>query len=197
MNVLGTDYLFPLTKLSTALTGYFIDKEGQVYSTKGSKGLQRLQGSQPQKYGPRYFTLANRTYVQSSLIEQAKAHPDFKAETTPAPAPVKTAAFPGSKASTTQSFADVLRTAQAVNTAISRPTITDYAKTTDEALTGRGSMIAAIKNGAFVFDANPVIYTSVPSLKSEMERLAKANPGVRYVSFTITGSVVAGAVDWS
>lgn len=204
MNIQGTDYLFPLERVLPANvgTGYYIDKEGQVYSTRGSKGrLARLAGSKPYSYSNRYYTVGGKTYSQPDLIARAKANSTFVLETTPQTTPIKTAAFPGvTKPAPVAQGADLKSRIQA---AMRNPTTetVSHATTVDEAIKARGSIIAAVTlDGKFQFSPNPVIYTSNTALNAEMEKLAKNNPGVRFVRFTITGVVsaeVKPTLNWS
>lgn len=180
MNVQGTDYLFPLEKVNYRFRGYFIDKEGQVYSTRGPGArLSRLAGSKQNSWSNRYYTLDGASWEHGHLIRQAKAHGDFAKETTAA---IKTGPLGGSA---------VLSALQA------RASERSHAKTTDEAINSRGSIIASVIDGKFVFGSNPVVHTTAESVKSELARLAMQNPGIRYVEFKINATVVSGGLNWS
>ena len=50
--------------------------------------------------------------------------------------------------------------------------------------------------GSFTFAATPKVQSTEASVKSELERLAKAHPGVTFVSFKIDKSATAGGVVW-
>lgn len=50
--------------------------------------------------------------------------------------------------------------------------------------------------GSFSFAATPKVQSTEACVKSELERLAKAHPGVTFVSFKIEKSATAGGVVW-
>ena len=50
--------------------------------------------------------------------------------------------------------------------------------------------------GSFTFAATPKVQSTEAAVKSELERLAKAHPGVTFVSFKIEKSATAGGVVW-
>lgn len=176
MNVQGTDYLFPLQKVISRLQGYYIDKEGHVYSTRGKGGaLAHLAGSKQHSWSNRYFTLDGATWEQGYLTCTAKAHGDFAKETT--------------------ASAAVLASVQARGAQVTAERA--HAKTAAEALKANGSIIATVVGDKFVFASSPVIHTTPESVRDEMTRLANLNPGTRYVEFKITSSVVAGGLNWS
>lgn len=50
--------------------------------------------------------------------------------------------------------------------------------------------------GSFTFAATPKVQSTEACVKSELERLAKAHPGVTFVSFKIEKSATAGGVVW-
>lgn len=78
-------HLFPLSLLANHIylgvpSGYYMDSQGLVYSTRGRNGdLRELRGSRiPSGH---YFTLANRTYRHDELYKKARQHPDWIKET--------------------------------------------------------------------------------------------------------------------
>jgi len=168
-------HLFPLEKYKPRFRGYYMSADGKVYSTRGGNNLKELTGSKANTWANRYFTLDGGSWEQNHLVTSAKAHKDFVLETTvPTVVGVKTALVP-QKLTTER----------------------NHAKTAEDALAAKGSIIASVIKGKFAFGSDPVIHTTRESLKSEMARLANQNPGVRYVAFTITSSVVAGGMSWS
>ena len=169
-------HLFPLEKFQSRFRGYYMSADGKVYSTRGNNKLKELSGSKANSWSNRYFTLDGGSWEQNHLTGNCKAHKDFVLETTvPSVTGIKTAQMPAVKLTTER----------------------NHAKTAEEALAAKGSIIASVVNGKFLFGSNPVIHTTQESLKSEMARLASQNPGVRYVAFTITGSVISGGMNWS
>jgi hypothetical protein len=184
-------HLFPMEKFQSRFRGYFMDKDGNIFSTRGTGKLKQLMGSQQYGYQTRYFTLDGATFQQSYLTTNCKSHRDFGIETSvPTVTGIRTSTLP----SKVQPGA-VLTKLKATGAAITAER--NHARTVDEALSSKGTMIASIVDGKFVFGTNPVIHTTEASLKSEMTRLAGLNPGVHFVAFKIAGSVVSGGVVWS
>jgi hypothetical protein len=52
-------------------------------------------------------------------------------------------------------------------------------------------------DGSISFSANPAVHTNEQSWKTEIERLALASPGKRYVAVQVVGSVVSGGLVWN
>lgn len=75
--------LFPLEKVTKSLPGYYMDAAGVVYSTRKGK-LTQLKGlTVPSSGGVDYlyYTLHKVNWNAKELYANAKAHPDFLAET--------------------------------------------------------------------------------------------------------------------
>lgn len=74
-------------------------------------------------------------------------------------------------------------------------------ETPEETMNGDEVMeeyIIGTRNGAnFSFSATPRVHPNEKEAKAEAERLAKSNPGKRFVVVKLVGSVVASGVNWS
>lgn len=57
-------------------------------------------------------------------------------------------------------------------------------------------IIGSLKNGIVSFSARPKIHKTPESWKPEMERLAKSNPGVRFVAVSVVASIISEGVTW-
>jgi hypothetical protein len=71
-----------------------------------------------------------------------------------------------------------------------------HAASVEDGIKSKGYIIARVHKGRLVFGSEPPIHLTAASVKSEMERLAMAHPGVKFVELKITQSVVAGGVSW-
>ena len=67
----------------------------------------------------------------------------------------------------------------------------------DELTTKGNVIIGTVKEGKVSFTSTPSVHTTEQSWKTEIERLAKANPGVKFIAVTITAAVVAGGLVWN
>lgn len=65
------------------------------------------------------------------------------------------------------------------------------------AITGNVIIGSILSNGNISFSDKPSVHTTELSWKTEIERLASANPGKRYVAVEVVGSVVAGGLVWN
>ena len=78
--------LFPLTKTHVRAVGYYMDQDGEIWSTRARAGrITKLKGSRTSS--GRYITLqTNGSFGQihrlSDLQHAARAHCDFTTETT-------------------------------------------------------------------------------------------------------------------
>lgn len=170
----GTLHLFPLINVHARYEGYFMAKDGTVYSTKRSKKASdapyKMIGS---GYGSmKYYTLNNDSIDGHSLTRRAKAHKDFNKETSGS-VPIE---------------------------AVVSSTKRSHASAVDEGIKGRGFVIAqvAVHDGAehLLFGSKPAIHMTEASFKDEMQRLAMAMPGTKFVALKVVTSVVSGGVQW-
>lgn len=174
----GTMNLFPLIKLNARYEGYFLSKEGAVYSTKRSSkpsdAPYKMTGS---GYGYlKYYTLNKVSVDGNSLLRLAKAHKDFNVDTSAPVAGVapKVVTVAGTKRS--------------------------HATALDQGIKGRGFVIAqvAVHDGQehLLFGSKPAIHMTEASYRDEMTRLAAQKPGTKFVALKIVASVVSGGVQW-
>jgi hypothetical protein len=98
--------LFPLTKTHVRAVGYYMDQDGEIWSTRARAGrLTKLKGSRTSS--GRYITLqTNGSFGQihrlSDLQSTARAHRDFTTDTTVATAKIDLASALGLRGATTQ-----------------------------------------------------------------------------------------------
>lgn len=59
-----------------------------------------------------------------------------------------------------------------------------------------GWIIGSLAGTSFSFAAKPKVHVTESSVKEELERLAKARPGVTFVSFKVDRSATTGGVIW-
>lgn len=159
--------VYDMSRVSTNYRGYYMDRDGGIYSAKASPSrLTRLAGSLTAS--GRYFTLNGRSYRHDTLKSQFVGRPDFKQEfsvgvdLTPA------------KTSSDRS----------------------HAASTEAGIAAKGYIIGRAQGNAIVLGSQPAIHLTLKSVNSEMERLANAHPGVKFVRLKVDGSVVAGGVRW-
>ena len=168
MELQGTKNLFPLRHLSHAYSGYYLNEQGHVFSTRGNRHgrLIRLNGSRASaQYSRRYYALAGRSLSSEILLELAKADPNWEKET-------------GNLNEDT--YIDVV----------------DHVEMLNKGLKAKGQVVATIENGKLVFGSIPKIHTTEKSVRDELTRLAVLKPGTKFVSLKITNIVVAGGITW-
>lgn len=161
--------LFPLSKLNSGWTDYYINAKGEVFSSKRSTTPGKLNGSSTGLFSLSPSNGASATNVKGSdLLRRAKTHKDWAAETMKGFVPPKDA-----------------------------PSDRDHAATLEEGIEKRGWIIGRVEGEALVFGSKPKVHTTEESLVSEMERLALANPGVQLIAAKIDRSVKAAKIVWA
>lgn len=164
--------VFPLLKVDSRLSAYYITRDGQVFSTI-SKTPTRLSGSR--SISGTYFTLNRRSYRADRLLTMAKTHPEFEKETRQI---------------------CLSKTEDEVTTIKDRV----HASTVAAGLNGKGWVIAqvAIHEGEqfLMFGSKPKIHMTPDSVTAELARLATTKPGTKFVSFKVDKAVVAGGLSW-
>ena len=172
--------MFPLSLVlpSVRKDTYYMAADRSVFSNARGK-LVRLHGSHG--YGGKTFSFrrvqGSGTFTErASVIETlATQHSQFKAHTS--------LGISINLPSTTK----VPATARADRS---------HAASVEDGIKSKGYIIARVHKGHLVFGSEPPIHLTAASVKSEMERLAMAHPGVKFVELKITQSVVAGGVSW-
>lgn len=158
--------VYDMSRVSSSFHGYYMTKEGDIYSAKAAPGrLVRLMGS-PTASG-RYFTLNGTSYRHDRLKAQMQTRLDFKQEFASSPASVQP-----------------------------QPKDRAHADSTDAGVSAKGYLIGRVTGDAIVLGSKPKIHLTLKSVNSEMERLAGQYPGVKFVRLKVDGSVVAGGVKW-
>lgn len=169
MKVQHIDGLFHLHLISARLSGYYINAQGHVYSTRRG-GIDRLYGNA--KTGQ--FKLNYINYTADWLLRAAKHHKLFEAETRV-----------GAQALTTARVCKVTQLGDSVHAA-------DVAHGVEK----QGWVIASIADGALAFGLKPKIHLTEASVRAEMTRLATAHPGVKFVSLKIEKTLVSQGLVW-
>lgn len=167
--------VFPLVKMDQFMNGYFIDKDGNVYSNKVSmRTLTKLTGSSTPS--GRYYTLNKRTYRADSLIARAKQHPMFAQEVYPAAVAVAV---------------------QLATTAPAAVTPANKSKSAAKLVAAKGFVLATVgPSDKLVFGTDPMFQLDLPTATTEAERIANLKPGTRIVVLQAVRSVVAGGTKW-
>lgn len=174
---IGTQYLFPLSKVDSRLTGYYISADGKIYSTKQSADGRLMTGSGSYGSRVRYFTMNSQSYDGSVMYRRAQQHADWKTETTKPTASIAVADKTGAKV-----------------------TGRSHAASVKAGVTGRGVVIArvAVHDGVehLLFGSKPALHMTEQSYTDEMTRLATQYPGVEFVALKVVKSVKAGGFTW-
>jgi hypothetical protein len=171
-------YVFPLSKMDVTMYGYFMDKDGNIFSTKSGM-LKRMSGSRVP--GGHYFTLNKRTYRQSFLISMARNNDHFALETrspkAAAPDVVKSVVIQGGR-STMEG-------------------LPGRSKSAASAISARGWMLATVgPSDRLVFSTDAVFHLMETTANDEAVRIATLKPGTEVVIMRVIKSVVAGGVTW-
>lgn len=185
--------LFPITKIIPSADGYFMDASGEVWSERGRKNLLKMSGSTTTS--GRYVTMQTngrfgQAYKLNDLQRRCKAHKDWNADTRPLPVvEPRKVTVPKTTLSSALGLSKSPVQVEVVSTR-------HHAADADDGIAKRGWVIASVKGKQLSFSVDPVIHTSEVSVISEMDRLAKQSPGVKYVKLQIQGAAVAGALQW-
>ena len=176
----GSQYLFPLSKIDTHLNGYFVSATGQMFSTKQTPVGRQMTGSGvSSRY--RYYTMNGQSYDGAVLFRRAQQHASFAAET--------------SKPSDSIALAN-----KVAGTKAGKPTQRSHAASTQLGIKGRGVVIArvAVHDGQehLLFGSKPAIHMTEQSYTDEMVRLATEHPGTEYVALKVVKSVKTGGFTW-
>ena len=187
MNVNGVRGLFPLKNINSAYDGYYMNLQGEVFSTKRFTTPQKMLGS-TQGFG----TMKRQIYSFSStqfrqprtehgtvLFANAKRHKDWAKETA---VTTDTVAMPA--------FGDKPKSIF--------PGMTDrnHAQTLQDGLKAKGYIIGQVQGEALVFGSKPKVHTTLTSVKAEVARLASQSPGTQIVYLKIEGAAVANGLAW-
>lgn len=164
--------LFPLSYVYPSLGGYYMDADGAIYSSKRSKTLSRLFGTNSS--GVRYYTLNKSSWSGTDLLRRARGDSRFDAET------------------------KTIITAKHIGAQLPIPAVDAraHAASLELGLKAKGFMIGTVQGTALSFAKTPTIHTTEASVKSEAERLARLQPGIKFVIVKVCNVVVASSVSW-
>lgn len=155
--------VYDMSRFASNYKGYFMDKDGEIYSTKRvTGGMVRMLGSNTAS--GRYYTLNGMSYSHARLVREIQSQKDFKAE---------------------------MQSPQ-VSSADQRA----HAESTQAGLDAKGYIIGKLSGDTVILGSKPKIHLTLKSVNSEMERLAQAHPGVKFIRLKIDGSVVLGGMKW-
>lgn len=170
MNVQGEN-LFPLRKIDSNLSGYFVNSAGEIISTRATNKLTKLNGSRANPRANRYVTLAGRNYLYESVVASARANPDFVKDTGGVRLPKTEYKDTGA-----MGFG---RT-----------------KSASEVVKAKGIMLATIgEHDQLVFGSKPVFHKEDKTARAEAERIAKES-GLKVVMLQVVGAVSVGKTVW-
>jgi hypothetical protein len=203
---LNGQHVFPLVKLDSTWGKYFMNADGDVISTAMHKSGVKLMGSRSGY--THYVTLAGVSVNLPRLRSRAKLHRDWVAETTALPTvrsaltealknktpavqtPVAAASWPfGGKANPVATAVQ----APVAPVAHKRVAITAVHSDLASAIKGRGFIIARVNGNVLDPSVGKAIVLESDA-DAELERQARANPGVQFVKLQIKAAVMAGAL---
>lgn len=164
--------LFHLADVRASLNGYYMDMNFQIFSVK-SGTLKQMAGSATAS--GRYFTLNGQTYAHHYLKSLVENLLKFKSDT---------------KVTLVSKSTDQVFDSEGYS--IDR----EYASSITDGIKRRGTVIASVVDNRLVFGSNPKIHTTKRSWESEIERLARHNPGITFIALDIKTAAVAGGVTW-
>lgn len=192
--------LFPLKFVEENLLDYWMDADGEVYSTKRGGKLTRLSGSIPYRSGfgrysstgTRTYTLNGKSYPAGLLRERAMAYVSFSIETYDATK--KTPGGYGPKVLSAKALGvDLTKVKGPIAPLQNR----SHAASVDEGVAAKGWIICShLPDVGLVFSKTPAIHLTTESAKAEMERLAREVPGTKFVLLRILNTIVSGGVTW-
>lgn len=178
----NTVKVYPLNRVFPALSQYYIDVEGAVYSTKG-KNPRKFVGARASS-GGRYYTLNGRSWKSDDLLMGAKLKADFNTE-------IGTVKIEDVKPQ--WPFDQLIDNSSSMKDRV-------HASTVEAGLKGKGWVIAqvAVHDGEqfLMFGSKPKIHMTPSSVNAELTRLATAKPGTKYVGFKVDRTLVAGGLSW-
>lgn len=189
--------LFPLYRLGAHFKDYFMDGEGNIFSTKRGGVLKQLWGSRStnrygRSSGGTRYSLGGLTYDSHELVAMASRDSTFNEETHDPKK--KLVGGYGPKTLSAASLGVDLTKIKAPIPPIER----SHATSVESGIEGKGWIIAAYKSGiGLIFSKQPAIHLTAESAKSEMERLAKEVPGQKFVLLRILNTIVSGGVTWN
>ncbi len=169
--------VFALKTIDVYMDGYYIDRDGNVWSTKGRSGSAptRLSGSTTPS--GRYYTLNKRTHRADDVYRRARAHSTFVAETSPIAALAQAA-----QSATLPAAVSALPAGRTKNAR--------------EAVAAKGYLLATLApNGKLVFGIEPVFHVSDVTAKEEAVRIAGSS-GAEVVMLKVVGKVKVQKAVW-
>jgi hypothetical protein len=177
MIVAGVHGMFPLSKLDSGLSCYYMDARGDVFSNRQNpKRLRKLIGTVQSKnchsfiFTPDDGRKAFQT-TSNSLRSRAYEHPDFIKEATIdplVPLPERSVIYlSGNKEATVSLSLGIKK---------------------------KGWVIAQVNDETLVL--RPKTFLTLESVKSEVQRLATQTPDVQFVYLKIEGAATASSIIW-
>lgn len=218
--------LFPLTQIEPRAVGYYMDRDGEIWSERARQGvLTKLKGSRTP--AGRYITLQTngsfgQTYSLAYLQLNARAHRHFTTDTAainPLPvlrvdlaqalglrgsSPVTRGAAPGVQLPGRDERPQPRVTSRGVQRPLVQPVCPaptpvgdrHHAVNATEGIQKRGWVIALVSGDKLVFSLTPAIHTTLQSVNDEMKRLATLQPGKKFAKLRIEGALTVGTSIW-
>lgn len=176
MNIAGIPVpVFALSIIDRYMDGYFVDRDLNVWSTKG-RTPARLSGTQTPS--GRYFTLNKRTHRALDLQRKVRLHPNFLNETS------------------SQVVATVNARTVVAQGGLPVSLPPGRTKSPRQAAASKGYMLATINpNDKLVIGTEPVFHLDEATAKTEAERVASLN-GSEVLVLKIVGKVKVQKAVW-
>ncbi len=173
MKVKGINHsVFPLAKIDSLLTGYYMDSQGAVWSDRNGGGFPRILTGSKQPSG-RYYTLANRSFRADDLILRCQSHAEWSVEIFGSIKPVVASPL------VEKLEAHHGRTQSAA-----------------AAITKKSLVLATLgENDRLHFSSDPVYHDTLPQARTEAERVAQTT-GKKVVVLQIVGAVQIQKANW-
>jgi hypothetical protein len=156
--------VYPLSEYSNGLHGYFMDKDGSIYSNKVWGDLKKLKGSRTPS--GQYYLLGSKNISGAYLYNTVKSRSDFKRHALYHPVILPNGTAP------VVSVADGIK---------ERGWVIATVAEVDGDMT-------------LVFSTKPVIHLTREKANAELERLAALKPGTTFVKLRIDGGRVMGGM---
>lgn len=172
-------FLFPLNEIVNGngiyfyqglASGYYMDVNGAIYSTRRGKGLVQLNGSRT--VSGHYYTIGGTSYRHDKLFEAAKKSKTWAAHVGGG----LVEPMIGTRGSEKRSYAPNL----------------------PSAIKQHAVMIASVTPDGYklIIGSNPKFHLGEDSWRSEMQRLASLKPGTKFIALEIKAAIIAGGVVW-
>lgn len=162
--------VFPLKNIDVYMSGYYMDREGGVWSTRRRHSAYPVKLAGSLTPSGRYYTLNGRTHRADDVFRRASQHKDFMTHTGGA--------------------------AGALPAQLAKSDLQGRTASATEAVSKKGYLLATLTpTGKLVFGTTPMFHTSDVTAKAEAERVAGLT-GTEIVMLKIVGKVKVQKAVW-